>query len=349
MAGLDPFSGAAPVAQPATHPAVAPRRVGVLIVNLGTPTAPTKAAVRTYLREFLSDRRVIEIPPALWQPILHGIILNVRPGRSARAYREIWMEDGSPLAVHTRAIAAGLDGHWGEGVIVDWAMRYGAPAIGERIAALKEAGCDLILIAPLYPQYCGATTASVMDAVGAALAGMRWQPAIRMLPPYHDDPAYIAALAQSVRDHVDSLRFTPERIVASFHGMPERTLHLGDPYHCQCRKTARLLGEALGRPIYVSFQSRFGRAKWLDPSTDSVLRALPAAGIKDIAVVTPGFATDCLETLEEIALRGMDAFLSAGGRNYAYLPCLNAGPAAISLYESILSRELAGWVEDAGG
>jgi ferrochelatase len=185
--------------------------------------------------------------------------------------------------------------------------------------------------------------------VGATLAGMRWQPAIRVLPPYHDDPAYIAALAGSIRDHVESLRFTPERIVASFHGMPERTLELGDPYHCQCRKTARLLGEALGRPLYVSFQSRFGRAKWLEPSTSSVLRALPAAGIKDIAVVTPGFAADCLETLEEIALRGMDTFLAAGGRNYAYLPCLNAGPSAISMYESILSRELAGWMEGAGG
>lgn len=337
------------LSRPAAHPAVLPRRVGVLIVNLGTPTAPTPAAVRTYLREFLSDPRVVEIPPLLWQPILRGIILNTRPGKAARAYREIWMEEGSPLAVHTRAIAAGLAGTWGEGVIVDWAMRYGAPAIGERIAALKEAGCDRILVAPLYPQYCAATTASVMDAVGDALAAMRWQPAIRMLPPYHDDPAYIAALAQSVRDHIESLRFTPERIVASFHGMPERTLHLGDPYHCHCRKTARLLGEALGRPIYVSFQSRFGRAKWLEPSTESVLRALPAAGVRDIAVVTPGFATDCLETLEEIAMRGRNDFLAAGGRNYSYLPCLNAEPLAILLYEAMLSRELSGWVARSGG
>ena len=333
----------------ATHPAVMPRRVGVLIVNLGTPAAPTRDAVKTYLREFLSDRRVVEIPPLLWQPILRGIILNTRPGKSARAYREIWMDEGSPLAVHTRAIAAGLAGTWGEEVIVDWAMRYGAPAIGERITALKEAGCDRILVAPLYPQYCAATTASVMDAVGEALAAMRWQPAIRMLPPYHDDPAYIATLAQSVRDHMESLRFTPERIVASFHGMPERTLHLGDPYHCQCRKTARLLGEALGRTVYVSFQSRFGRAKWLEPSTESVLRALPAAGVRDIAVVTPGFATDCLETLEEIALRGRNDFLAAGGRNYSYLPCLNAGPLAILLYEAMLSRELSGWVVTGGG
>jgi ferrochelatase len=334
----------APDAPPATHPPVMARRVGVLIVNLGTPAEPTRTAVKAYLREFLSDRRVVEIPPILWQPILRGIILNVRPARSARAYREIWTEEGSPLAVHTRAIAAGLAGTWGEGVIVDFAMRYGAPAIGDRIRALKEAGCERILVAPLYPQYCGATTASVMDAVGEALSAIRWQPAIRMLPPYHDDPAYIAALAQSVSDHIESLRFTPERIVASFHGMPERTLKLGDPYHCQCRKTARLLGEALGRPVYVSFQSRFGRAKWLEPSTASVLRALPAAGVRDIAVVTPGFATDCLETLEEIGLRGRDEFLAAGGRNYSYLPCLNAGPGAISLYEALLSRELSGWV-----
>jgi ferrochelatase len=326
-----------------------PRRIGVLLVNLGTPAEPTPAAVRAYLKQFLSDPRVVEIPPLLWQPILRGIILNTRPSRSAKAYREIWMEDGSPLAVFTRRTAEQMTGFRGQAVLVDWAMRYGSPSIGDRLAALKDAGCDRILVAPLYPQYCGATTATVMDAVGESMSAMRWQPALRTLPPYYDDPAYIAALAQSVRDHVDSLRFTPERIIASFHGMPERTMTLGDPYHDQCRTTAALLSEALGQPIYVGFQSRFGRAKWLEPSTESVLRALPEAGVKDIAVITPGFAADCLETLEEIGLRGRDLFIGAGGRNFALLPCLNDSPAAISMYEVLLGRELEGWTVDETG
>jgi ferrochelatase len=332
------------LSRPADHPATPTARVGVLVVNLGTPTEPTPGAVRTYLKEFLSDRRVVEISPWLWQPILRGIILNVRPRKSAKAYREIWTRDGSPLAVHTRQIAEGLSGVWGDGVMVDWAMRYGAPSIADRIGALQAAGCERVLILPLYPQYSGATNASVMDAVGDALKAMRWQPAIRIVPPWYDDPAYIAALAQGVRDQIDSLKFAPERIVASFHGMPQRTLDLGDPYHCHCRKTARLLGEALGRPVYVSFQSRFGRAKWLEPSTESVLRALPQAGVRDIAVVTPGFAADCLETLEEIGMRGQETFLAAGGRNFALLSCLNAGPDAMQFYETLLSRELGGWI-----
>lgn len=341
----EPHPAATPaISAPPDHPAIATGRIGVLLVNLGTPAAPTRAAVKAYLKEFLSDPRVVEIPSILWQPILRGIILNVRPARSARAYREIWTEEGSPLAVHTRHIAEALSGRWGDRVMVDWAMRYGAPALGERIAALKSAGCDRILVAPLYPQYCGATSASVMDSVSQAFATMRWQPSIRSLPPYHDEPAYVAALALSLEDHIRSLPFEPQRILASFHGMPERTLRLGDPYHCQCRKTARLLGEALGRPVYVSFQSRFGRAKWLEPSTESVLRALPGEGVKDVAVVTPGFATDCLETLEEIGIRGRDVFMASGGRNFALLPCLNAGSQAIFLYETLLSRELAGWV-----
>lgn len=320
------------------------RRVGVLIVNLGTPDAPTPAAVKTYLREFLSDPRVVEIPAIAWQPILRGIILNTRPAKSAHAYQMVWMDEGSPLAVHTRATAAALADQWGEGVTVDWAMRYGNPAIADRMTAMMAAGCDRILIAPLYPQYCGATTASVMDAVSAALGAMRHQPAVRMMPPYHDDPLYIAALARSAEAQIAALPFAPERILASFHGMPERTRALGDPYHDQCQATAQLLGEALGRPVEISFQSRFGRAKWLEPDTEGTLRRLATEGARDVAVVTPGFAADCLETLEEIGLRGKEVFLAAGGRNFALLRCLNADTDAISCYRDLIGRELAGWV-----
>lgn len=334
-----------PITPPSDHPPIAARRIGVLIVNLGTPDAPDAGAVKTYLQEFLSDRRVVEIPRIVWQPILRGIILNTRPAKSAHAYQAVWTKDGSPLAVHTRAVAEALAGQWGGEVIVDWAMRYGNPAIAARMDAMKAAGCDRILIAPLYPQYSGATTASVMDAVGNALGAMRWQPAIRTLPPYHDDPAYIEAMAASVTSQLCEIDFAPERIVASFHGMPERTLTLGDPYHCQCVKTARLLGEALGRPVDLSFQSRFGRAKWLEPETEATLRGLAQGGVRDVAVVTPGFAADCLETLEEIGLRGKDVFQAAGGRNFALLRCLNASPDAIRLYTTLLSRELAGWTD----
>ncbi|MCE7798637.1 ferrochelatase [Sphingobium sufflavum] len=325
------------------------RHVGVLLVNLGTPDAPTPAAVKRYLREFLSDPRVVEIPQIVWQPILRGIILNTRPKKSAHAYQQVWMPDGSPLAVYTRRIAEGLADGWGEGVIVDWAMRYGNPSIGSRIGHLMAAGCDRILIVPLYPQYCGATTASVMDGVTAALATMRHQPTIRVTPPWHDDPAYIGALAQSVRDQVAALPFVPQRILASFHGMPERTRALGDPYHDQCLHTAQLLGQTLGRPVDVSFQSRFGRAKWLEPETESVLAGLVADGVRDVAVLTPGFAADCLETLEEIGLRGKEVFLEAGGQNFALLRCLNADPVAIHLYRTLIRRELAGWVDTIEG
>jgi ferrochelatase len=325
-----------------------PRRVGVLIVNLGTPDAPEPGAVRRYLRAFLSDRRVVEIPPLVWQPILRGIILNVRPRRSARAYAEIWTDEGSPLAVHTRDTARALAGAFGPDVTVDWAMRYGNPAIADRLAALRAAGCERILIAPLYPQYCGATTATVNDAVFALLARQRWQPAVRTLPPYFDDPAYIDAVAAQVRRQVAALDFTPDLLLASFHGMPQRTQALGDPYYDQCVETARLLAQALGRPVDISFQSRFGRAKWLGPATDSVLRELPAKAVRNVAVFTPGFSADCLETLEEIAMRGRDDFLRAGGANFAFLPCLNATATAISLYTDLLRRELAGWVQQIG-
>ncbi len=322
---------------PEGHPPVATRKVGVLIVNLGTPDAPTPAAVKRYLAEFLSDRRVVEIPPLVWQPILRGIILNTRPKKSAHAYAQVWTERGSPLAVYTADTAAGLADAFGPDVLVDWAMRYGTRSIADRLAALKAAGCERILVAPLYPQYCAATTATAVDAVGAALGDMRWQPALRTLPAYHDDPDYIATLASRLRADLAALPFAPDRVIASFHGMPRRTLELGDPYHCHCRKTARLLGEALGQDLLVTFQSRFGRAAWLEPYTEPTLAALPRQGVRRIAVLTPGFSADCLETLEEIAMRGRDTFLAAGGEAFAYLPCLNAQADAISLYTRLLA------------
>jgi ferrochelatase len=325
------------------HPPVATGKVGVLLVNLGTPDAPTPGAVKRYLAEFLSDRRVVEIPQILWQPILRGIILNTRPKKSAHAYSLVWREDGSPLAAITRLQAEALS--FGGGVIVDWAMRYGNPAIGDRLAALKAAGCERILIAPLYPQYCAATTATANDAAFAALAKVRWQPAVRTLPPYHDDPAYIGALKASVEASLAALDFEPEAIVASFHGMPQRTLELGDPYHCHCRKTARLLSEALGRELTVTFQSRFGRAKWLEPATDVTLAKLAADGVKKVAIFAPGFSADCLETLEELAIRGRETFLAAGGIDFAYLPCLNSDGAGMEMLRNIIGRELAGWIE----
>ncbi|PTQ13198.1 ferrochelatase [Sphingomonas oleivorans] len=331
--------------RPADHPPVATGRIGLLLVNLGTPDAPEPRAVRRYLGEFLSDRRVVEIPPILWQPILRGIVLTTRPRKSAHAYQQVWREDGSPLAAITRAQAAALAERLGESVIVDHAMRYGRPAIAERVAALKDAGCDRILLAPLYPQYSAATTATANDAAFAALARMRWQPAIRTLPPYYDHPAYIAALKTRVEEELAALNFEPEAIVASFHGMPQRTLDLGDPYHCQCQATARLLSEALGRELIVSFQSRFGPAKWLEPATDATLAALAGKGVRKLAIFAPGFSADCLETLEELAIRGREIFQSKGGRSFAYLPCLNAGKAGIDLLEKLMKQEMRGWLD----
>ena len=333
--------------RPQGHVPVQSPRVGVLLVNLGTPDAPTPLAVRRYLAEFLSDRRVVEIPALVWQPILRGIILNVRPRKSAHAYAQVWTEEGSPLAAITARQAAALGARLANIAIVDHAMRYGKPAIADRIAALKAQGCDRILLAPLYPQYCSATTASVTDAAFATVAAMRWQPALRILPPYHDHVAYIGALAASVRKSLEGLDFVPDAIVASFHGMPRRTLDLGDPYHCHCQKTARLLGEALGRELVIAFQSRFGRARWLEPSTEATLERLGRDGVKRIAVIAPGFAADCLETLEELAIRGRQQFLAAGGESFAYLPCLNDGEIGIAMLEFVITQQLEGWMKRA--
>jgi len=329
---------------PPDHPPVPKRQVGVLLVNLGTPDAPTPAAVKRYLAEFLSDRRVVEIPPLIWQPILRGIVLNVRPRKSAHAYAQVWTEDGSPLASITRRQASALAARLGDQVLVDYAMRYGNPSIASRLEALKAQGCDRILLAPLYPQYSGATTGSVADKAFEALGAMRWQPAIRTLPPYYDQPIHIDALAASVRESVAALDFEPDAVVATFHGMPERTLHLGDPYHCQCQKTARLLGDALGRELVVSFQSRFGGGKWLEPSTEDMLARLAQDGKRNIALIAPGFAADCLETLEELAIRGKEQFEAAGGERFAYLPCLNDGPVGMTMLERLVRNELQGWV-----
>ena len=333
---------------PAGHPPVQRPKVGVLLVNLGTPDAPTPVAVRRYLKQFLSDRRVVEIPKLVWWPILNLIILNTRPRKSAHAYSQVWTPDGSPLAAITKAQAAALQVRLGAGVMVRWGMRYGNPALGDEIAAMKQAGCERILLAPLYPQYSGATTATVVDALGDQLAKMRWQPALRTLPPYYDDPSHIEALRADTARQLQALDFVPEVLLLSFHGMPERTLHLGDPYHCQCQKTARLLAEAL-RPqfpdlrIEVTFQSRFGRAKWLEPATDTVLGAEAAKGTKRLAIAAPGFSADCLETLEELAIRGREQFEEAGGEKFAALACLNTSVAGMAMLEGLVRRELGGW------
>ncbi|WP_172341843.1 ferrochelatase [Novosphingobium sp. SG751A] len=340
--------------RPSDHPPVAAPRVGVMLVNLGTPQAPTAAAVRTYLAEFLSDPRVVEIPRAVWLPILHGIILRTRPAKSAHAYAQVWTADGSPLAAITQAQAQDLQGRMGDTVMVDWAMRYGAPSIPDVLGRMKAAGCERILVAPLYPQYSGATTASVIDRLGEGLGAMRWQPAIRTLPPYYDDPAHIEALWADISAQLRGLAFVPQVLLLSFHGMPERTLHLGDPYHCQCRKTARLLGEELAREfpglrVETSFQSRFGRAKWLEPSTEDTLARLAREGVGRVAIAAPGFSADCVETLEELAIRGREVFEEAGGpyqgkKDYAVLECLNAGADGMAMLEALVRRELMGWV-----
>jgi ferrochelatase len=329
---------------PADHPPIPAPKVGVLLVNLGTPNAPEPGSVRLYLKEFLSDPRVVEIPQLVWQPILRGLILRTRPKRSAHAYRQVWTDEGSPLAAITARQARALAGSWGEGVIVDHAMRYGRPAISEKIDGLKAKGCERILIAPLYPQYCAATTATANDEAFAHLRRLRWQPAVRTLPPYYDDPAYIAALAGHLERELAALDFEPQAILASFHGMPERTLALGDPYYCHCRKTARLLSEAIGRPLRVTFQSRFGRSRWLEPATDVTLANFPADGVTRVAVIAPGFSADCLETLEELAIRGRATFESAGGGNFATIPCLNDSPEGVEMLRSIVGRELEGWM-----
>ena len=319
-------------------------KIGILLINLGTPDAPEERAVRRYLAEFLSDRRVVEIHPIAWKPILYGLILRTRPRRSAEAYRQVWTNEGSPLAAITERQTQMLWDRLGDRAQVDFAMRYGKPGIADAVERMMSMGCTRILTAPLYPQYCAATTATANDAVFAALARKRVQPALRTLPPYFDDPLYIEALRANLARQLGALDFEPEKLLLSFHGMPERTRELGDPYHDQCLETARLLSEALGRAVDVAFQSRFGRAKWLEPATDQVLAGYARDGVRSVAVAAPGFSADCLETLEELGIRGRETFHSAGGKQFALLECLNDSPEGVDMLEQLIERELAGWL-----
>jgi ferrochelatase len=331
-------------------------RIGVLLTNLGTPDAPTPQAVRRYLAEFLADPRVVEIPAIAWRPILHGIILRVRPARSARKYEQIWTKDGSPLLVHSQRQKTLLLGYLGQRLKqaglpadlcpVELGMRYGNPSIASAIDRLRAAHCEKILVLPLFPQYSASTTATAFDAVAAHVRHMRWVPGLRFVETFHADDGYIKALAQNVNDYwVKNGR--PDRLVMSFHGVPRRTLELGDPYHCFCQVTARLLARELGLapPQWsLTFQSRFGRAQWLTPYTAEVLKALPGEGVKRVDVFCPGFITDCLETLEEIGMEGRAGFMGAGGKEFHLVPCLNEHPRWITALADLAYRHLAGWL-----
>ena len=337
--------------QPAGHPPVASGRVGVLLVNLGTPDGTTYWPMRRYLSEFLSDRRVIEWPRTVWYPILHGIVLQRRPTKSGRLYESIWNRerDESPLRTFTRSqgekLAADLARH--PHVRVDWAMRYGRPSIAERIQHLQAEGCERILLFPLYPQYSASTTATVNDKAFEALQNTRWQPALRIVPPYPDDPVYIDALAESIEVHLSGLDFEPEVVIASFHGIPVSYFRKGDPYYCHCRKTSRLLAERLGWPegrLVTTFQSRFGPEEWLKPYTDETIVQLAGQGVKRLAILNPGFVADCLETLEEIAVQARESFLHHGGERFSHIPCLNDGEAGMRVIRTLVERELLGWV-----
>jgi ferrochelatase len=321
-------------------------KTGVLLVNLGTPDAPTPDAVRRYLAEFLSDCRVVDLPKWLWWPILYGVVLRTRPAKSAEAYSQVWTEDGSPLAAITAEQAEQLRGRLGDAAIVIHAMRYGNPSIASRLKSLRDAGCERVLIVPLYPQYSGATNASAADKIGEALGALQWRPELRVLAPYYGEEAYIAALAKDLTVQLAALPFEPEVLLLSFHGLPQRAVDKGDPYYDHCLETARLLEAAMARPglrFETSFQSRFGRAKWLEPATDVVLAAEARDGTKRLAIAAPGFAADCLETLEELAIRGREQFLAEGGEDFAVLACLNAGEAGMDMLETLVRRELAAW------
>jgi protoporphyrin/coproporphyrin ferrochelatase len=335
---------------PPGHPAIPPRRIGVLLVNLGTPDATDYWSMRRYLKEFLSDRRVIEENPSKWWLILNLIILTVRPGRKGKDYDKIWNKEKNEsfLKTITRSqsdkLAASLAGE--PRILVEWAMRYGNPSIASKLDVLQKAGCDRILIVPLYPQYAAATTATVCDKAFDALATMRWQPALRVAPAWFDEPVYIDALANSLQAGLAKLSFKPDLIIASFHGMPEEYLTKGDPYHCQCAKTTRLLREklGLGDRLMLTFQSRFGTAEWLKPYTIDTVQALPGKGVKNLAVITPGFTADCLETLEEIAMENAHVFKQAGGENFAHIPCLNDSEDGMAVIRDVVQRELKGWI-----
>jgi ferrochelatase len=336
---------------PADHPPVSFGKVGVLLVNLGTPDGTDYWSMRRYLAEFLSDKRVIEWSRLYWYPILYGIVLNKRPQKVGKAYEEIWNKDlnESYLRTYTRNQSDLLGKILTDlpNVVVDWGMRYGQPSIAERIDALKAKGCEKLLIFPLYPQYAASTTATVNDKAFQHLMKLRWQPAVRTVPPYHDDDAYIEALANSVKSHLAKLDWEPEKIIASFHGIPQSYFKKGDPYHCHCAKTARLLREKLGMDknrFLLTFQSRFGPEEWLQPYTDKTVEKLAQEGVKRIAVMNPGFVSDCLETLEEIAGEAGEIFLHNGGEHFTHIPCLNDSEDGMRVLETVVRRELQGWV-----
>jgi protoporphyrin/coproporphyrin ferrochelatase len=341
---------AAPLLPPG-HPPIQARKTGVLLINLGTPEATDYWSMRRYLKEFLSDRRVIELTPLVWWPILNLIILTFRPTKSGHAYKLIWNREKneSPLKTFTRAQADKLGAVFGGGdVMVDWAMRYGQPATGAKLQAMKDAGCDRILLFPLYPQYSAATTATALDKCYEALQGMRWQPAIRTVPPYFDAGLYIKTIAASLRRHLASLDWKPDRILIAFHGLPREYLDKGDPYHCQCQKTARLLRQELGFGddfMQLVFQSRFGRAEWLQPYAQDTVENLPALGVKKLVMISPGFASDCVETLEELA-KGLDeTFREKGGEKFSVVPCLNDSDDGMLMLARLAKVELEGWVK----
>lgn len=336
---------------PDEHPPVPEKKVGVLLVNLGTPEGTGYAPMRRYLREFLSDRRVIEWPRAIWYPVLHGIVLNTRPRKSGAAYARIWNRERneSPLRTFTRAqgerLAERLSEH--DNVVVDWAMRYGRPAIEAVTDRLVEHGCERIVMFPLYPQYSATTTATVNDKFFEALMKRRFMPAVRIVPWYNDEPVYIEALARSIENHLATLDFEPEVVIASYHGIPQSYSRRGDPYHSHCQETSRLLRERLGwdqKKLLTTFQSRFGPEEWLQPYTDQTVEELARDGVKSIAVFNPGFVSDCLETLEEIAEQAAEIFRHAGGENFTHIPCLNDSDEGMSVIETLVCRELSGWV-----
>ena len=340
-----------PIERANTAGVASPERVGVLLVNLGTPDTADARGVRVYLREFLSDPRVIENQGLLWKLILNGIILRVRPGRKARDYLKIWNteKNESPLKTITRAqaekLAAAIADH--DHVVVDWAMRYGNPSIGSRIEALTAQGCDRLLVVPLYPQYSAATSATVCDEVFRVLAGMRAQPTLRVTPPYYEDPDYIDALAVTISAHLKTLAFQPELILASFHGMPQKYIDKGDPYQAQCVATIDALRRRMGLDagkLMLTFQSRFGFDAWLQPYTDKTIEQLAKDGVRRIAVVTPGFSADCLETLEEIAQENAEIFKHNGGEQFAAIPCLNDSDPGMDVIRQLVLRELQGWI-----
>ncbi|MES2729368.1 MAG: ferrochelatase [Pseudomonadota bacterium] len=334
---------------PQGHPPVTFGRIGVLIVNLGTPDGTDYWSMRRYLKEFLWDKRVIEVPRLIWWFILNLVILVIRPARKGRDYASIWNNtlNESPLKTITRGQCQALQQRLGDRAIIAWGMRYGNPSIPRGLDDLRAQGCDRILIVPLYPQYAAATSATVCDKAFDHLKTMRWQPFIRIAPAYHDDPVYIAALAHQVQDHLSTLPVAPQKLIATFHGIPERYLRAGDPYHCHCQKTGRLLRQALNWPeadFLVTFQSRFGREPWLQPYTDHTVAGLAKAGVTNIAITAPGFVADCLETLEELDVENRHIFMAAGGHDFTYIPCLNDTPHGVDVLEHIIHRELKGWL-----